>query len=148
MIWHSTKTYGHEQGLSCAFRQWRTDSHCSLVHGYALAFSFEFMAYALDERNWVMDFGGLKEVKAWLKENFDHTLAVAADDPELERFLALEQAGLANVKVFDDGVGCEKFAEYVFKHVTEWLQENNQRVMLTTVECREHAGNSAVVKWK
>ena len=36
-VWRSTKTYGHEEGLSCCFRQWRaTHSHCRLLHGYAL----------------------------------------------------------------------------------------------------------------
>ena len=38
----STKTFGHESGLSCAFRQPNaTHSHCSLIHGYALAFKFK-----------------------------------------------------------------------------------------------------------
>ena len=40
----STKTYGHERGLSCAFRQpLALHSHCSLLHGYALSFSFKFV---------------------------------------------------------------------------------------------------------
>ena len=29
----STKTYGHDLGLSAAFRQWRAESHCRLIHG-------------------------------------------------------------------------------------------------------------------
>ena len=57
-VFRSTKTYGHEMGFSCAFRQHRADSHCRLVHGYALAFHFEFEATELDVRNWVVDFGG------------------------------------------------------------------------------------------
>ena len=53
----STKTYGHDLGFSAAFRQWRADSHCKYIHGYALAFRFEFEADELDVRNWVVDFG-------------------------------------------------------------------------------------------
>ena len=82
---YSTKTYGNDRGLSCAFRQWRsTHSHCSLIHGYSLGFKLIFECDGLDERNWVYDFGGLKEFKAWLEKTFDHTLCVAEDDPEFQ----------------------------------------------------------------
>ena len=63
--YYSTKTYGHEEGLSCMFRQpLATHSHCSLLHGYALSFSFKFGCDGLDDKNWVVDFGNLKELKA------------------------------------------------------------------------------------
>ena len=45
----SGKTYGHNTGHSCAFRQWRADSHCNLIHGYALQFELEFGSDGLDE---------------------------------------------------------------------------------------------------
>ena len=48
---------------SCAFRQWRADSHCKFIHGYRLVAKFWFECEKLDERNWVVDFGGLKELK-------------------------------------------------------------------------------------
>ena len=79
----SGKTYTHSTGHSCAFRQWRADSHCNLIHGYALQFELQFGSVALDDKNWVVDFGGLKELKEWLKHMFDHTYLVAEDDPEL-----------------------------------------------------------------
>ncbi len=45
-IYRSTKMYDHNEGLSCCFRQWRaTDSHCRLIHGYALAFKFVFATF-------------------------------------------------------------------------------------------------------
>ena len=55
--YYSLKKYGHERGLSAAFRQWRADSHCKFLHGYSLEFEFEFGADELDEKNWVVDFG-------------------------------------------------------------------------------------------
>ena len=73
MTYYSTKTYDHNEGLSCAFRQWRADSHCNLIHGYALGFEITFEAEELDDRNWVIDFGDLGVLKKWLKEMFDHT---------------------------------------------------------------------------
>ncbi len=144
-IWRSTKTYGHEEGLSCCFRQWRaTHSHCRLLHGYALAFRLTFATGALDARNWCFDFGGLKPVKAWLHEMFDHTLLVAADDPELAEFERLAARGLVALRVLP-AVGCEGTARHVFDHVSCFVAaETDGRVWLDEVEVREHSGNSAI----
>lgn len=147
----STKTYGHEQGLSCAFRQWRADSHCSFLHGYALAFRFVFGAETLDAKGWVVDFGGLKVLKAKLVETFDHKVAVAKDDPELNILLDLCAAGVMDVVVLPGGVGCEKFAELAFYMAQQVVGEMNEReggnrLHVLSCECMEHAGNSAVYK--
>jgi len=144
-IYRSTKTYDHSEGLSCCFRQWRAaHSHCSLMHGYALAFKFVFATHRLDERNWCFDFGGLKVVRAWLHEMFDHTLIVAADDPHLALFQRLDQERLGAIRVLP-AVGCEAIAEHVFDHVSRYIcQESCDRVWLESVEVREHGGNSAV----
>ena len=94
----SGKTYTHSTGHSCAFRQWRADSHCNLIHGYALQFELQFGSIALDDKNWVVDFGGLKELKEWLKHMFDHTYLVAEDDPEMDdiKILCLSNQYLEN----------------------------------------------------
>ena len=81
MTYRVIKTYGNERGLSCAFRQWRADSHCRLIHGYSLGFRFTFEAKTLDDKNWVYDFGDMGFVKEFLEDNFDHILMVANDDP-------------------------------------------------------------------
>lgn len=144
-IYRSTKTYDHVEGLSCCFRQWRaTHSHCRLVHGYALAFRFVFATYELDERNWCFDFGGLKPVKAWLKSMFDHTMLVAEDDPERERFEQLNRDGLIDLRVLP-AVGCEATAKYVFDFVATYVHEQTGgRVWLESAEVSEHGGNSAI----
>ena len=72
----SSKKYGHERGLSAAFRQWRAVSHCRFMHGYSLEFEFVFGTHELDENNWVVDFGSLKNLEAWLRLNFDHKTLV------------------------------------------------------------------------
>ena len=146
MAYYSTKTYGHERGLSCCFRQWRADSHCNMMHGYALAFSFKFEAATLDHNNWVVDFGGLKWLKAWLENQFDHTTLVAQDDPEMETFRMLHDKKLIDMRVIP-GVGCEKTAEYVFDHVASQIDSLHAgRVKLISVEVREHPGNSAIIE--
>lgn len=146
MTYRSTKTYGHDIGLSACFRQWRAESHCRLLHGYALAVHFEFEAAALDARNWVVDFGSLKSLKGWLESTFDHTLLVAEDDPnraDLERLGAL---GVANVVVVP-ACGCEAFAHMIFEATQVWLTDNGYapRVRLAEVHVREHGANSAKV---
>ena len=144
MTYYSTKTYDHNEGLSCAFRQWRAkDSHCRWIHGYALAVKFTFGCKELDDRNWVQDFGGLKEIKQGLKHTFDHTLCIAEDDPELETFKGLEDLDLVDLRIMP-AVGCEKFAEYIYNHVSKIVDED--RKWLESVEVREHGANSAIYK--
>ena len=140
----STKTYGNEVGLSCCFRQWRADSHCNKLHGYSLGFRFTFETAKLDERNWVYDFGDCKWIKKYLEIEFDHRLAVAKDDPQLERILHTVYTDIAVINVMND-VGCEKFAEMVYNHVASKIKEETKgRVSLFSVECFEHGANSAI----
>jgi 6-pyruvoyltetrahydropterin/6-carboxytetrahydropterin synthase len=144
-VYRSTKTYGHNEGLSCCFRQWRaTHSHCSLLHGYALSFALVFATSELDERNWCFDFGGLKEIKTWLHHMFDHTTLVASDDPHLGAFEALQRTGLAELRVLP-AVGCEAIAKLAFDYVGDYVaKKTGSRVWLESVEVREHSGNSAI----
>lgn len=146
MPFQSTKTYGHEVGLSCCFRQWRADSHCQLLHGYPLAFKFVFEAETLDERNWVVDFGGLKPLKGMLEDTFDHTMLVAADDPKKEVILDLDRVhGIAKV-IEVENCGCEATAKLVFDVTAQWLKDAGygDRVRLKSVEVSEHGANSAL----
>ena len=149
VLFRSTKTYGHNEGLSCCFRQWRAShSHCRLLHGYALSFHFVFASHDLDERNWCFDFGGLKPVRAWLHHNFDHTTLAAEDDPELGAFQDLADRGLIDLRVLP-AVGCEATARYVHEFAGRFVEEQtNGRVWLESVEVREHAGNSAIYSEK
>ena len=143
--YRSTKTFGHDIGLSAAFRQWRADSHCRFIHGYALAFRFEFEAQELDARNWVVDFGGLKGLRGMLEDTFDHKLLVAQDDPEIEWFREAQRRGIAEIVEVEAG-GCEKFAELVYECTDQWLQDAGfaPRCRLVSVEVREHGANSAI----
>ena len=141
MKYQVIKTYGNETGHSCAFRQWKADSHCNLIHGYALGFEITFEATDLDERNWVIDFGDLGILKQYLKETFDHTCIVAIDDPLMLSFVKMGQQNLINLKVMDN-VGCEAFAENVFDFCYEKF--SSMRVDIKSVRVFEHGSNSAV----
>ena len=142
MKYRVTKTYGNERGLSCAFRQWKADSHCRLIHGYSLGFKFVFEAERLDKRNWVYDFGDLGFIKEFLEENFDHIMMIAHDDPRKQDLYNL--VGIADIRELPV-VGCEAFAEYVYSYVYREVDEQtDSRVRLVSVECFEHGANSAL----
>ena len=142
MKYRVTKTYGNERGLSCAFRQWKADSHCKLIHGYSLGFRFVFEAETLDQRNWVYDFGDLGFIKLFLEDNFDHIMMIAQDDPRKHDLYNLD--GIAEIRELPV-VGCEAFAEYVYSYVgNEVSIRTNNRVSLVSVECFEHGANSAL----
>jgi 6-pyruvoyltetrahydropterin/6-carboxytetrahydropterin synthase len=144
MPYRVTKTYPHSLGLSACFRQWRADSHCNQLHGYALAFVVTFEANELDARNWVVDFGSLKSFKGLLEDTFDHRLLVAEDDPELGLLMNLGERGVAKIRVLPR-VGCEAFAQYVADALDVWLLDNGYapRVRVVSVTCSEHEGNAA-----
>lgn len=147
MRYAATKTYGHDAGLSACFRQWRAESHCRLLHGYALSVKLDFEADVLDSRNWVIDFGGLGPVKSYLRDVFDHKTLVAFDDPQLPFMETLARLGLVELVVVQ-ATGCEAFAKMVAGFVIEWLETNGHapRVRLAAVEIREHGANSAIYR--
>lgn len=145
MPWQSTKTFGHEVGISCAFRQWRaTHSHCQYLHGYALSFKFTFEADSLDDKNWVADFGDFGVLRQKLKETFDHKTVVAHDDPWIEEFCEMEKKGMLQMTILTD-VGCERFAEYAYAHARKLIKAHyGERVRVVSCEVAEHGSNSAV----
>jgi 6-pyruvoyltetrahydropterin/6-carboxytetrahydropterin synthase len=167
---YSTKTYGNDRGLSCCFRQWRaTHSHCSTLHGYSIGIKLIFECETLDDKNWGMDFGGLKEFKAWADYMFDHTLVIAQDDPHLEFFRKMswmgempmsgvgsqpelkphERGAICDLRIVE-GVGCEMFAKLCYDKMAELLASGNMRypinpnVRIKSAEVFEHGANSAI----
>ena len=140
----STKTYN--QIGPVAYRQWKADSHCNLIHGYALSFHFEFECDTLDARNWCMDFGGLKPLKGLLEDWFDHTLLVAQDDPMREHLLNLGKLKLAKITEVEK-TGCEGIAAFLYEYINTIFLTNygeKDRVWCSKVEVRETDANMAM----
>jgi 6-pyruvoyltetrahydropterin/6-carboxytetrahydropterin synthase len=140
----STKTYN--QIGPVAYRQWRADSHCNLIHGYALSFHFEFECETLDARNWCIDFGGLKPLKGLLEDWFDHTLLVAQDDPMREHLLNLGKLKLAKITEVEK-TGCEGIAAFLYEYINTIFLPNygeKDRVWCSKVEVRETDSNMAM----
>ena len=140
-------------GFSTVFRQWKAETtHCKFLHGYGVSFKLYFEG-DLDERNWVWDFGGMKRAKGkiddmtpkeWFDYMFDHTFVVAEDDPYLQSFLKMDEAGVAQVRVVP-ATGAERFAEFVYNKVNKFIDEETEgRVSIAKVEFREHGKNAAI----
>lgn len=137
MTYRVTKTFPHSMGLSVAFRQWKAKSHCNKIHGYALkvAITLEEGSY-LTEEGWVYDFGNFSWLEDYLREQFDHKLLVARDDPQLPAFLDLrDKYQVAEVVVVDD-VGMEAFAKMIYQTAKFSAQHP-----IKSVEVWEHEGN-------
>jgi len=131
-------------GFPCTHRQWKAESHCRFVHGYSRDFYFEFECDQLTKEMWVMDFGGLKEVKDFLDDYFDHTFLVSQDDPHMESFKKLDYEGIIQMRVLPNA-GMEGTAEFVYHKVQEIVSSiTNGRVRVTKVEVRENEKNSAM----
>ena len=148
----STKVF---DGFSCVFRQWKAETtHCKYVHGYGVSFKVWFEG-DLDERNWVWDFGGMKRAKTqidnmsakeWMDYMFDHTMIIAEDDPFIESFKLMDQAGAAQIRILP-AVGAEKFAEYIYNKLQEFVNtETEGRVKVVQVQFMENQRNSAIYK--
>ena len=129
---------------SCAFRQPFATSHCRYIHGYRLQAKFWFGCSHLDANNWVVDFGGFKDFKKVLENQFDHTTVIASLDPDLELFEGLHKKGIVQLRVMN-GVGIEKFAEWCYNEANKFLlKKEGTRVWCAKVEVWEHPENSAI----
>jgi 6-pyruvoyltetrahydropterin/6-carboxytetrahydropterin synthase len=99
-------------------------------------------------RNWAADYGGLKELKHVLEDQFDHTLLVAEDDPELELYKEMQRRNIAKLTILPK-LGCEGLADQLYKFVNGvyipdyWGQGEAERLWCYRVEVRETQSNMA-----
>ena len=85
-----------------------------------------------------------KTPKEWFDFMFDHTFIVAEDDPYLESFKRMAEAGVAQIRVIP-ATGAERFAKYIYDKVNPFIEEEtNGRVSIAKVEFREHNKNNAI----
>ena len=76
--------------------------------------------------------------------NMLYKLVIAGDDPELELFKKLDDAGVAELVILPDGVGCERFAEFVLNTADKFIDISTEgRVRVKSVQINEHKDNFA-----
>lgn len=142
MTYFTVKTF---PPISCCYRNWKAESHCRFLHGYALEITVKFSTESLDGTSWGVDFGRLKTLKGALEHQFDHKTLIESDDPHLELFRSMSQQGILALRILP-GISCEKFAQYVFTLAEGWLMDNDYspRVKVYEVEVKEHHHNAAI----
>ena len=144
--WTSTKEY--VDAFPVAYRQYKADSHCNVIHGYAFSMKFYFGTDDLDIRNWAADYGGLKELKGILQDQFDHTTLVAESDPHIDWYKEAEKRGIMKLTILPR-LGCEGLADMLYKFVNGvfipdyWGQHEAERLWCYRVEVRETQANMA-----
>ena len=119
--------------------------YCQYLHGYSISVRINFKG-GLDDKNWVYDFGDLKDVKKWLENEWDHRLLLAHDDPLLEDFKQLHEKGGVNLNVMSKGYGpgIEDSCKYVYDKVNPMIKEKTQgRAWVENVRIYEHEKNWA-----
>jgi 6-pyruvoyltetrahydropterin/6-carboxytetrahydropterin synthase len=128
----------------CAYRNWKSDSDCYLLHGYDRSFKFVFGCKNLDKQGFVVDFGGLKEVKRRLEYWFDHTVILQSDDPMVGVMRQLEALGHLKLCTFPL-ISCEGLAEYVGEYIDGVIRAATQdRAWVISCEMIEAEKNSAI----
>ena len=109
---------------------------------------FYFGTDNLDVRNWVADYGGLKELKSILQDQFDHTTLVAEDDPHLDWYIEAQKRGIMKPTILPR-LGCEGLADMLYKYVNGvyipdmWGPGEADRLWCYRVEVRETQSNMA-----
>lgn len=146
MPYFSTKQFGP---ISTGHRQWRDDGHCAFLHGYGRTLKVVFGCDKLDDKNWVVDFGGLKDFRKWLEGEWDHRMLISSDDPELDLFIELHDKKIIDLNIMEAkygyGPGIEASCKYVYDHLNSVVTESSAgRCWVQTVEIWEHQLNSAI----
>ena len=130
-------------GYPCCHRQWRHQGHCRFVHGYSRSFTVHFAASSLDSCGFVVDFSSLRPLEQQLRQQFDHTFLVNADDPLMAEWKRLDQLGALDLRVMDN-VGMEASALLVWSWTNALLLDRDGgRTCCWLVEARENTRNAA-----
>jgi 6-pyruvoyltetrahydropterin/6-carboxytetrahydropterin synthase len=83
-----------------------------------------------------------------LESQFDHTLLVAEDDPELEFYQEMQRRNIAKLTILPK-LGCEGLADQLYQYVNGvyipdmWGQGEAERLWCYRVEVRETQSNMA-----
>lgn len=131
------------EGYPCCHRQWKHQGHCRFVHGYSRCFKVWFAATDLDDCGFVVDFSSLRPLEQRLREQFDHTFLVNADDPLLGEWQRLHDLGALDLRVMEN-VGMEATAALIWTWANDLLhQRDGGRSCCWAVEARENSRNAA-----
>ena len=120
---------------------------CASVHGYDREVEFTF-AGEIDDYGWIIPFGELAPVKAFLEYYFDHVTVLPADDPRLGQItkeLTVPGGLLGTLRVLPSGVSMEMSSIFIWEHVNHYVYKvTNGRCYVERVRVYEHNRNDAM----
>ncbi|SON59939.1 hypothetical protein MSIMFI_01426 [Mycobacterium simulans] len=136
---HLRKRFGD---LPCCHRSWSRQGKRFFLHGYERMFEIEFACAETEPgTGLVLDTHCLKDVRAALRRQFDHTTLIAADDPQLDLFQMLADQGVIDLRIMDS-TGMEACAAWVFDTVERIVgKATDGRVWVSRIEARENRNN-------
>lgn len=92
------------------------ESKCRTLHGHEYKAHIYAEASSLDGLGRVIDFGVIKEkIGTWIDDNWDHTMIMFKDDPDLEKIKSCD--GVKPVFVLDVNPTAENMALYLLNEV-------------------------------
>ena len=134
------KTY---TDIPFAHRQHRHEGRCAFIHGHNWSITLTFGCRKPDQNGFVVDFGRLKFLRAWIDEHLDHACVFNRDDPMREKLTATGGDTLWKPYVVDS-CSCEGLAEHLFGVFDPMVQRaTDGRAFLLGVELTEDSKNSA-----
>jgi 6-pyruvoyltetrahydropterin/6-carboxytetrahydropterin synthase len=134
------KTY---TDIPWAHRQHKHDGHCSLIHGHNWGISITFGCREPDENGFVVDFGKLKYLKAWIEHNLDHACVLSSDDPYLEELSAVGGSKVWKMYVVPN-CSSEGMAQYLYSVFDPIVRKaTSNRAFVVAIEVTEDSKNSA-----
>ena len=137
------KTYSD---IPFAHRQHRHDGHCAFIHGHNWSFTFTFGCRELDECGFVVDFGKLKDLRAWIDDTFDHACLFNEDDPMLDELVdqrAPDGRLLFKAYVIDQ-CSSEGIAKHIHEKANVLIREmSGGRAFVLSTRVTEDSRNSA-----
>ncbi len=124
--------------LPCCHRSWANQGKRFFLHGYERAFDIEFACADTEPgTGLVVDDNSLKEVRAALRYQFDHTTLIAVDDPQRDLFELLADRGVIDLRIMDN-TGIAESAAWVFETVERIIGlATAGRVWVSRIKARE-----------
>ena len=124
-----------------AHRQPLHEGHCSKMHGHNWSIIIEFEAKELDANGFVVDFGNLKYIKAFIDEHLDHACLSSKEDSQVQDLSQSEYKDLFKI-LWVDNASCEGIAQFLFETFSQLVKEKEAgRVSIRSLKLYEDEKN-------
>ena len=124
-----------------AHRQPLHKGNCSKIHGHNWSIIIEFEAKELDANGFVVDFGNLKYIKAFIDEHLDHACLFSKEDSQVQDLSQSEFNDLFKI-LWVDNASCEGIAQFLFETFSQLVKEKEAgRVYIRSLKLYEDEKN-------